>query len=69
MLNECAPGWTKRKQTHHYRIDYGDKTMWNFPFGDRGKKTPKVQVHQVRKLARVLGIEECAKRVLPQLRR
>ena len=68
MLDECAPGWTKRKQAHHYRIDHGDKTMSNFPFGDHSKKTTEVQVHWVRKLARVLGIEDCAKRVLPQLR-
>jgi hypothetical protein len=69
MLDKCAPGWTKQKQQHHYRINYGDRSMWDFPFGKRSDKTTVVQVHFVRKLATALGIYDCAEKVLPQIRR
>jgi hypothetical protein len=67
MLNKCAPGWTKIEHTHDYRIDYNGRTMYSFPLGNRKMKRGEVQIHFVRKLARVLDIEDCAKEVLPQL--
>lgn len=67
MLDECALGWERKETPHHYRITYRDRTFHNFPRGERKRRTLDVQIFWVRKLARHLGIEECARRVLPQL--
>ena len=67
MLDECAPGWSKVKAPHHYRVYANGEVFMNFPFGDRKAKRTGVQVHWVRKLARHVGILDCAKRVLKQL--
>jgi len=67
MLDKCAPGWTKIEHDHDWRIDYNGLTFWNFPLGNRKMKTKEVQIHWVRKLAKTLKIEKCAKRALPQI--
>jgi hypothetical protein len=55
MLNACAHGWTRKEYTHFWCVMYGGKTFPNLP------KRSEVQVGHVKKMARHLGILDCAK--------
>lgn len=69
MLERCAPGHTRQMRTHHWVIRFNGKTYPTLPLGPHGKReNPEIQIGHVRKLARHLGILECAKSVLEQLR-
>ena len=63
MLGICAPGYTAKQTTHHFQIDYNNKRYPALP-NDGHTKRPEVELGHIKKLARHLGIEECAKRVL-----
>lgn len=67
MLGKCAPGYRRFELGHHWKIDFGDRTYTRLPLGKRRSKTPSVQLGHVRKMARHLGIQDCAKKELPQL--
>lgn len=56
MLKACAPGHTIHETDHFYCIRYQDKTYPSFP------KKRQVDVGHVRKMARWLGILDCAAR-------
>ena len=69
MLADCALGYTKTETDHHWIIRYGEFEHRGFPLGDHGRrKTPRIQIGHVRKLARKLDIQQCAAKHLAQLR-
>ena len=55
MLDQCAPGHTRHETDHFYRICYGTQTFPNFP------KKRQVDRGYVKKMARHLGVLDCAK--------
>ena len=71
MLDECAPGHTRKTTKHNVRIMYNGQTYPRFPLGEHGKKrgTKKfdVKLGHVRNLARLFGIQDCARGHFPQL--
>lgn len=66
MLEACAPGHERILGEHHWRIYYQGKTDPTFPKGQHSKNK-EIERGQVKKMIRHLGIEVCAKRVLPGL--
>jgi len=68
MLEHCAPGYWKKSTDHHWRIGFDERLYPSLPLGAHGtRKNPEIQIGHVRKMARFLGILECAKQQLPQL--
>ena len=63
MMKVCAPGYTAKKTTHYYRIDYNGKRYPTFPNGEHNKKR-EIELGHIKKMARHFGIEECAQREL-----
>ena len=71
MLEVCAPGHTREPKTHNWRMTFGTKVFPTLPVGEHGARksgSTEIQVGVVKKMARELGILECAKNNLPQLR-
>ena len=60
MLEYCAPGHNKVRCLHHWRITYAGNTYPTLPTGTKLSKG-FVEAGHVRKMARRLGILECAK--------
>jgi hypothetical protein len=58
MLNQCAAGWKKKEYTHFWCVMYNGKTYTSLP------KRSETQIGHVKKLARHLGILDCAKKRL-----
>ena len=61
MLKACAPGSSWRLATHSRVVTYKDKLYRALP------KHDPMEIGHVRKLARYLGILECAKQHIPGL--
>lgn len=69
MLNTCADGWWYEDKKHRRWIYYGDLEAFKLPTGEHGKRdNHDLQVGQLRGLIRHLGIIECAKKQIEQLR-
>lgn len=62
MLNKCASGWSHKETDHLYKITWRDRTYQSFP------KHPKIDSGHVKKMCRHLGILDCAKEEIEQLR-
>lgn len=58
MLDACAPGHRVSLKTHNRQILWNKRTYPTFP------KYDEVEIGHVKKMARYLGILECAKRFL-----
>ena len=58
MLKQCAPGHTIHETDHYYVIRHNGQTYPSFP------KKRQVDVGHVRKMARHVGILDCAKKFL-----
>jgi hypothetical protein len=68
MLEQCAPGHTRKQTPHNWRITYRGQVYPSFPLGPHGKRVnPPIEIGHIKKMARMLGILDCAKSVLPQL--
>ena len=68
MLDTCAPNYTKRATDHNWRICWNRMVYPAFPLGPHGaRENPEIQLHHVSKLARFLGITECAETQIPLL--
>jgi hypothetical protein len=70
MLRECAPGFATRQTDHYHRVMYEGRTYPSVPLGHHGARKPgqtEIETGHVRKLARFLGIEASARRVLPSI--
>jgi hypothetical protein len=65
MLAACAPGARIEAKVHHNWVHYNGLTYRGLPRGAHGhRRNPEIQVGHVRKMARHLGILDCAKRHL-----
>jgi hypothetical protein len=64
MLRACAPGHSITQTNHHYCVRYNQKTFPTLPRGEHGKNNPGIQRGVIKKMARALGIYECAKEQL-----
>jgi hypothetical protein len=63
MLDACAAGHVKKASKHYWCIMYGEKTYPAFPLGEHGaRKDPEIQVGHIKRMARYLGILDCAKK-------
>jgi hypothetical protein len=58
MLDECAPGYRIELKTHNFFVYFNNLTYPSLP------KYDEVEAGHVKKLARTLGIYDCAKRFL-----
>jgi hypothetical protein len=58
MLDVCAPGWVWHPAPHFRRILANDRTYPALP------KNDDIEVGHIRKMARHLGILDCAKKEL-----
>lgn len=73
MLDSCCEGgWTKRKSDHYWIVTKAScGTIYrSLPLGAHGKRKANVtdvEAGQVRTMARVFGILECAKREIAGL--
>ena len=61
MLKKCAPDYTVKAYTHFLCIMLNGRTFPTFP------KQRQLDIGQVRKMAKTLGILDCAKGCLPSL--
>lgn len=67
LLADCAPGAVIEEKTHHNWVHYNRQTYRGLPRGPHGaRKNPGIQVGHVRRMARFLGILDCAKKHLPR---
>jgi len=55
VLAECAPGYKIELKTHNYFVYYNKRTYPSLP------KYDEVEAGHVKKMARSLGIYDCAK--------
>jgi len=63
MLDACAPGARIVPKEHRNWVLYNGLTFRGLPLGEHGhRKNPEIQVGHIRKMARHLGILDCAKR-------
>ncbi len=62
ILDECAPGYSKKASSEYWRIRWNTLTYSRLPVGPHGSKSDRTQVFtgHVRALVRHFGIEECA---------
>jgi hypothetical protein len=68
MLDVCAPGWTYADKTHR-RLIYFGRLSAALPRGEHGhRRDPEIEIGHIRAMTRQLGIIDCAKRELEQLR-
>lgn len=69
MLEECAPGFTIESKTHNFVVRFNRLTYPRLPRGPHGKRKDfPIQIGHIRNLVRTFEIQECAERVLEQLR-
>jgi hypothetical protein len=65
MLAHCAPGFTYKRTDHHYRVCFGESVYPALPLGAHGRgENAEIQKGHVKKMARSLGILDCAKAAL-----
>ncbi len=72
MLDVCAPGHDLIRGKHKWRVLHGGRTYRHLPTGQHGRKQQsgrgEVNVHFVKAMCRHLGIVDCARQQLSQLR-
>ena len=61
MLDSCAPGWSVEPAPHFRRIKANGRTYPSLP------KHDEIEAGHIRKMARHLGILECAKESIETL--
>lgn len=71
MLDAClgAGSWESRQTDHHHRISLADGRIYpSLPLGEHGhRREVRIKGGQIRNMARHLGIEDCARRELPEV--
>lgn len=68
MLDACAPGHKRKQRDHNWIITYKDKTYPSLPVGEHGaRRHVSIQVGHVKKMVRILGIADCAKKKIERL--
>lgn len=64
MLSACAEGHSITQTNHHYCVRYNGKVFPTLPRGEHGKVNPGIQRGVIKKMARALGIYDCATKYL-----
>jgi hypothetical protein len=65
MLDQCAPGYTKRASREYWIVGYCGKTYRTLPLGRHGRRqNPEIESGHVRSMARHFGILPCASGLL-----
>jgi hypothetical protein len=69
MLSECAPGHRFTPKTHRICVTWNGVSYWGLPKGPHGRRDGREEIEagHVRKMARHLRIEDCARRMIPGL--
>ena len=62
MLDDCAPGHTRRLRTHNYSIQWNDRIYRGFPKGDHDSTNPLIDRSHVRRLVKYFSIVTCARK-------
>jgi hypothetical protein len=70
MLDDCAPGHTRKAREHNHCIQFEGRIFPSLPLGKHGKrKNPQIEAGHVKQMVRQLEIDpDCTKRHLPQLK-
>jgi hypothetical protein len=70
MLDDCAPGHTRKAREHNHLIQFAGRAFPSLPLGKHGKReNPRIEVGHVKQMVRQLEIDQdCVKGHLPQLR-
>ena len=63
MLEQCAPGFVWKEKPHHIWVAFSGRTYPSLPKGQHSGKG-EIEKGHVKKMARFLGILECAKAAL-----
>lgn len=65
MLDECAPGHTRKASQEFWCISYKGKSVRSLPRGPHGhRRNPAIETGHIRHMARHLGIFDCASKHL-----
>jgi hypothetical protein len=68
MLDGCAVGHQRKQREHNWLITHNGRSFPGLPVGPHGaRKNVNIQVGHVKKMIRILGIAECAKKKIPRL--
>lgn len=68
MLDNCAPGWAKKKNQHNWSVLYNGRTYPRVPLGEHGARhNPSIQIGHVRQMVRFFEIEDCARKQIQAL--
>ncbi len=60
MLDDCAPGYTKKAREHNWLVTYGKVSYPSLPRGGHGRReNPSIQIGHVRNMVRQFGIQDC----------
>jgi hypothetical protein len=69
MLKACAPGYRAVERAHHWCVYYKTHTYPSLPKGEHGaRKNPEIQIGHIKRMCRLFGILDCAKRKIETLR-
>lgn len=70
MLDQCAPGHTRKAREHNHVVYFQQRSFSSLPLGKHGKRdNPPIQAFHVKQMVRQLELDpECVKRFLPQLK-
>ncbi len=61
MLDDCAPGYTKKEREHNWCVTYNKVPFPRLPRGPHGRReNPEVQIGHLRQMVRLFQIEDCA---------
>lgn len=58
MLDRCLPGHTRTEKKHHIWVTYQGKVFQGLQLGDRSKGDPPIGTGHVRRMIRVLEVED-----------
>jgi hypothetical protein len=70
MLDHCLPGHRREEKNHHIWVWYNGKQFQGLQRGHRGKNDPPIGTAHVRKMIRILEVEDpdgCCRTYFPWL--
>lgn len=60
MLDECAPGYTRKKFTHNWSVAFDGKIYRRLPLGAHGRRqNAEIEIGHVKNMVRFLAIDAC----------
>lgn len=58
MLDRCLPGHRREEKLHHIWVWYNGRQFQGLPVGNRSKRDPPIGTGHIRKMIRILGVED-----------